>query len=73
MSESTPLVPAGEEVELLFALARRRYGHRLASAELDGLREAITAIVEDARALRAVPLRDADEPAPPFAPLRAEP
>ena len=62
-----------DEVETLFALVRQRYGDRLTEAQLDGVRQAIEGLVAQARALRAVRLRNADEPWPPFVPSRGEP
>jgi hypothetical protein len=65
--------PARGEVEALFALVRQRYGERLTAEELAAVREGIEGIVRTTRALRAVRLRNSDEPLPPFAPFRAEP
>lgn len=70
---SGPRVPGPEEAELRLALVRQRYGERLTPAEIEELRRACQAQVDAARALRAVPLGDADEPYPPFVPFRAEP
>jgi hypothetical protein len=61
------------EVETLLALVRERYGSRLDADQLAGVRTAIEAIVQASRALRAVRLTNADEPAQPFAAYRAEP
>ncbi|MGH7385981.1 MAG: hypothetical protein ACREKG_12470 [Candidatus Rokuibacteriota bacterium] len=61
------------EVETLLALVRERYGSRLDADQLAGVRTAIEGIVQAARALRAVRLGNADEPAQPFAAHRAEP
>lgn len=61
-----------DEVELLFMLVRRRYGRRLTSEQLEGVREGIAAIVDGARALRAVRLGNADEPFQPFVPFRRD-
>jgi hypothetical protein len=61
------------EVETLLALVRERYGDRLDAEQLAGVRTSIEAIVQAARALRAVRLTNADEPAQPFAAYRAEP
>jgi hypothetical protein len=63
----------GAEVETLLALVRERYGSRLDADQLAGLRTAIEGIVHASRALRAVRLTNADEPAQPFAAYRAEP
>ena len=61
------------EVETMLALVRERYGSRLDAEQLAGVRTAIEAIVQASRALRAVRLTNADEPAQPFAAYRAEP
>jgi len=61
------------EVEAMLALVRERYGSRLDADQLAGVRTAIEAIVQASRALRAVRLANADEPAQPFAVYRAEP
>jgi len=61
------------EVETLLALVRERYGSRLDAEQLAGVRTAIEGIVRAARALRAVRLGNADEPAQPFAAYRADP
>ena len=57
--------PTSGEVDLLFALVRERYGHRLTPEELEAVRTGVSAIVEGARALRAVRLDNADGPALP--------
>jgi len=54
-------------------LVRQRYGSRLTADQLDGVRQGIRSIVTAVRALRAIRLRNADEPVPPFVPLREEP
>ncbi len=61
------------EVDTMLALVRERYGSRLDADQLAGVRTAIEAIVQASRALRAVRLTNADEPAQPFAAYRAEP
>ncbi|MGH7299053.1 MAG: hypothetical protein ACREKQ_17535 [Candidatus Rokuibacteriota bacterium] len=61
------------EVEARLALVRERYGGRLDADQLAGVRTAIEGIVQAARALRAVRLGNADEPAQPFAAYRADP
>lgn len=60
------------EVDLRLALVRQRYGDRLSSEQLHGLRQAVEAIVEQVAALRTVHLTNADEPLPGFQPLRAD-
>jgi hypothetical protein len=64
VSESVP-GPTSGEVDLLFALVRERYGRRLTPEELEAVRAGVAAIVEGARALRAVRLDNADGPALP--------
>ena len=59
------------EVERLFALVRARYENRLTADQLDEVRKGVEATVRTARALRAVRLRNADEPGQPFVPYRA--
>jgi hypothetical protein len=61
------------EVETMLALVRERYGSRLDADQLAGVRIALEGIVQAARALRAVRLTNADEPAQPFAAYRADP
>jgi hypothetical protein len=50
------------EVDLLFALVRARYERRLTPEELEGVRTSLAGIVDGVRALRAVPLENADGP-----------
>ena len=52
----------GSEADLLFSLVRERYGSRLAPEELEAVRKGVAAIVEGARAVRAVRLDNADGP-----------
>ena len=61
------------EVETMLALVRERYGDRLDAAQLAAVRTSIEAIVQAARALRAVRLTNADEPPQPFEAYRADP
>jgi len=63
---------APAEVDALFALVTARYGARLNAQQLDGLRKAIEAVVDQARAVRAVRLENADEPTPPFRAYRGD-
>jgi hypothetical protein len=60
------------EADLRFSLVRQRYGARLTAEQLEILRRAVAAIVEQATALSTVPLTNADEPLPRFAPFRAD-
>ena len=64
--------PPSPEVDHLFALIASRYGDRLTDAELAEVRKGIEAVAQNARALRAVRLRNSDEPSPPFVPFRAD-
>ena len=70
MSEESKPDP---EADALFEIVRQRYGARMPAAELEALRKIVAAQVEAARALRAVPLANADEPMQPFVPYRSEP
>jgi hypothetical protein len=67
VSQSLPGPPSGE-VDLLFALVRERYGSRLTPEELAAVRSGVAAIVEGARALRAVRLDNGDAPLLPRSP-----
>jgi hypothetical protein len=60
------------EVDLLLDLVRHRYGARLTAEQLAALRQGIEAIAQLATAVRAVPLRNGDEPLAPFTPFRAD-
>jgi hypothetical protein len=64
---------ARAEVEAMLALLRERYADRLDEGQWAGVRTSVEAIVQAARALRAVRLTNADEPGQPFAAYRAEP
>jgi hypothetical protein len=63
---------AEREVELRLSLLRLRYGDRLSAEQVDDLRRTVEGIVAQVRALRAVPLVNADEPLPRFVPLRGD-
>jgi hypothetical protein len=63
---------AAAEVAALFALVSARYGSRLDARQLDGVRKAIEGVVEQARAVRAVRLGNADEPFQTFRPYRTD-
>ena len=73
MSQPEP-VPAGAqaEIDVLMDLVRRRYGDRLSAEQFEGVRKGVQGVVEGARALRAVVLKNTDEPFQPFAPFRSE-
>ena len=68
-TEDSPVSePARSEAEHLFSLVRDRYGSRLTPEELEAVRTGVEAIVEAARALRAVRLDNADGPLLPSRP-----
>ena len=58
------------EADLLFAVVRRRYAERLTVEELEALRRSVDEVARLAEALRAVRLRNADEPFQRFEPFR---
>lgn len=60
------------EAQALFALVRSRYGDRLTKEQLAELRAHVDSQVDRVRVLRAVRLKNSDEPAQPFAPFRAD-
>ena len=62
----------GTEAQALFQMVRSRYGDRLDADQLDEVREGVDAIVEAARALRSVKLRNGDEPISVFTPYLEE-
>jgi hypothetical protein len=64
--------PDASEIELRLSLLRLRYGDRLSAEQVDDLRRTMQGIVTQIRALRAVPLANADEPLPRFVPLRSD-
>ena len=64
--------PEASEAAQLFALIRARYGTRLTPAQLEEVQKGVEGVADMARALRAVPLGNADEPMQPFAPFRAD-
>jgi hypothetical protein len=65
-------VSESDEVEARLAIVRARYGARLTPDQLAEIRTMVEGIVKGARAMRAIRLRSADEPMPPFAPFRAD-
>jgi hypothetical protein len=64
--------PDPREAAFLFDLIRARYGARLTPEELEGVRRGVGAVVAQSAALRAVRLRNADEPVQRFVPFRAD-
>jgi len=58
------------EADLLFAFVRRRYAERLTVEELEALRRSVDEVARLAETLRAVRLRNADEPFQRFEPFR---
>jgi hypothetical protein len=63
--------PDRDEIERRLAMVLGRYGRRLDSDQVQALRWAVETIVEQATALRRVPLSNSDEPIPRFVPFRA--
>jgi len=72
MPRMTEPASGPREADLLFELIRTRYGGRLSAEQLDSVRRGVAAIVEQAAALRAVRLSNADEPVQRFTPFRAD-
>ena len=68
----TDPAPNLRETDILFELIRARYGARLTAEQLEQVRRGVAAIVEQAAALRAVRLGNADEPVQRFVPFRAD-
>jgi hypothetical protein len=64
--------PAESEIELRLSLLRLRYGDRLSAEQIADLRRTVQGIVAQVRALRAVPLANADEPLPRLIPFRGD-
>ena len=50
------------ETEILFNLIKTRFGNRVTPEELEEMRKGLTAILDAAKALRAVKLENGDEP-----------
>jgi hypothetical protein len=61
-----------DEVQLRLALVLGRYGYRLDAGQIESLRRAVETLVEQVTGLRVVPLANADEPWPRFAPFRGD-
>ncbi len=59
------------EAELLFALVRERYGSRLTAEELEAVRSGVAGVMEQAAAVRAVPLGNGSGPDLPRAPIES--
>lgn len=62
----------GSEADLRFGLVRQRYGDRLTPEQLDALRKAVDALVEQVAVLRAVRLTNDVEPLQHFVPFRGD-
>ena len=60
------------DVDALVEMLKGRYGDRLDDEQLAELRKAVEASSEHARQIRAVPLRNGDEPAFVFRPFRGD-
>jgi hypothetical protein len=61
-----------DEVEARLAIVRARYGARLTPEQLAEIRTVVEGLVKGARSMRAIPLRNSDEPVAPFTPFRAD-
>ena len=64
--------PGDDEADALFAVVRQRRGGRLTPEQLEDVRKIVAGMVKLARSLRAMRLSNADEPAAPFVPYRAD-
>ena len=60
------------ECGVAFDLLMRRYGDRLSSEMVDGLRGSVEAVVKTVQALRSVKLQNGDAPLLGFAHIRKE-
>ena len=60
------------ECEVAFDLLMRRYGDRLSSEMVDGLRGSVEAVVKTVQALRSVKLQNGDAPLLGFVYIREE-
>jgi len=60
------------QIDLRLETILARYPGRYDDAQIAAVRERIAATVDAARALHAVPLTNADDPAGPFIPFRAD-
>ena len=61
-----------QECEAAFDLLMRRYGNRLSSEMVDGLRGSVEAVVRTVRTLRSIKLQNGDAPLVVFAHVREE-
>jgi hypothetical protein len=62
-----------EQVELLWALVRHRYGARLDEAQQKIVRETLEGLARDVATLREAKIPEDAEPVQSFVPYRAEP
>ena len=60
------------QIDLRLETILARFPGRYDDDQIADIRKRIAATVDDARALRAVPLTNADDPAGPFVPYRAD-
>jgi len=60
------------EVELLFEIVKHHYGDKIESDELEEVCKGVERVVENAEKLRAIKLRNGDEPFSIFRPYRKE-
>jgi hypothetical protein len=72
MSSDPQAAAPDDELEALWAGVRRRHGARLGEAELADLRQSVEGLVAIVRALRRVPLTNADAPLEILVPFRAD-
>ena len=61
-----------QDCEAAFDLLMRRYGNRLSSEMVDGLRGSVEAVVRTVRTLRSIKLQNGDAPLVGFAHVREE-
>lgn len=61
-----------DESRLFFGMVNQRYGDRLTSEQLEQVQKGVESIREAAAALRAVELRNSDEPFAMFIPYRKD-
>jgi len=64
--------PRENEADRLFEIIKARYGDRVTADELEEMRRGLDAILDSAKAIRAVKLENGDEPYQFFKPYRGE-
>jgi hypothetical protein len=60
------------DMEYMFDIVKKRFGDRLSTEELDEVKKAVDGIGEMTAALRAVKLKNGDEPFTRFVPYRKD-